>query len=57
MLWLHNVIRSPSYLIMLKDEEIWSSYKLLSKKEFDGDSEGVKDPDLVRIIVVTKAVF
>ena len=41
----------------LKDEEIWSSYKLLLKKELNMGSEDSRDPDLIRILVITKAVL
>jgi hypothetical protein len=45
------------HLITLKDEEIWSSYKLLLKKELNTGSEDAKDPNLVRILVVAEAVL
>jgi hypothetical protein len=44
-------------LTILKDEEIWSSYKLLPKKELDAGSENTKDPNLVRILVIAEAVL
>jgi orsellinic acid/F9775 biosynthesis protein OrsD/helicase-like protein/RAD3-like DEAD/DEAH box helicase len=55
--WLHDVIRSPSHLITLKDKEIWSSYKLPPKKELDASSENTADPNLVRILVAAEAVL
>ena len=45
--WLYNVTGFPSHLATLKDKEIWSSYKLLLKKELNTGSENTKDPDLV----------
>ena len=47
----------PSHLAGLKDEEIWSSYKLPPKKELDAGSENAKDPILVRILVVAEIVL
>jgi len=47
----------PSHLARLKDEEIWSSYRLLPKKELDAGSENAEDPILVRILVAAKAVL
>jgi hypothetical protein len=44
-------------LIILKDEKIWNSYKLLPKKELDTDSKNTADPNLVRIIIAAKAVL
>ena len=35
------------HMTTLKDEEIWSSYKLPPKKELDAGSEDAKDPNLV----------
>jgi hypothetical protein len=55
--WLHDVIRSPPHLTSLKDEEIWSSYKLPPKKELDAGGENAEDPDLVRILVAAEAVL
>jgi hypothetical protein len=58
--WLHDVTGFPYHLTMLKDEEIWSSYKLPPKKELDAGSEdtkGAKDPNLVRILVAAEAVL
>ena len=42
---------------MLKDEEIWSSYKLPPKKELDAGSEDAEDPSLVRILVIAEAIL
>ncbi|KFZ15841.1 hypothetical protein V501_02521, partial [Pseudogymnoascus sp. VKM F-4519 (FW-2642)] len=39
-------VEFPSHTATLKDEEIWSSYKLLPKKEVDGGAEGATDPNL-----------
>jgi len=47
----------PSHLAGLKDEEIWSSYKLPPKKELDAGSEDAEDPSLVRILVAAEAVL
>jgi hypothetical protein len=47
----------PSHLARLKDEEIWSSYKLPPKKELDAGSENAEDPNLVRILVAAEAVL
>ena len=41
----------------LKDEEIWSSYKLPPKKELDAGGEGAEDLNLVRILVAAEAVL
>jgi hypothetical protein len=46
-----------SYLTILKDKEIWSSYKLLPKKELNTGSKDTKDPSLVRILVAAKVVL
>ena len=45
------------HVTMLKDEEIWSSYKLPPKKELDASSENAEDPNLVRILVAAEAVL
>jgi hypothetical protein len=45
------------YIIILKDEEIWSSYKLLPKKEFDTGNKDTKNPNLVRILIAAEAVL
>jgi hypothetical protein len=45
------------YLIILKDKEIWSLYKLLPKKELDTGNKNTKDPNLVQILVITKTVL
>jgi hypothetical protein len=42
---------------MLKNKKIWSSYKLLLKKELDTGSKDAEDPSLVRILVAAKAVL
>jgi hypothetical protein len=55
--WLHDVTGFPYHLTTLKDEEIWSSYKLLLKKELNAGSEDTKDPNLVRILVIAKAAL
>jgi hypothetical protein len=44
-------------MTILKDEEIWSSYKLLLKKELNTGSEDAEDPSLVRILITAKAVL
>jgi hypothetical protein len=55
--WLHDVTRFPFHIGDLRDEEIWSSYKLLPKRELDAGSEDAQDPDLVRILVAAEAVL
>jgi hypothetical protein len=45
--WLHDVTGFLYHNTTLKDEEIWSSYKLPPKKELDGGCENTKDPNLV----------
>ncbi|KAF8855837.1 hypothetical protein BDZ45DRAFT_745982 [Acephala macrosclerotiorum] len=45
----------PYHTITLKNEKIWSSYKLPPKKELDASSENAEDPSLVRILVATEA--
>jgi hypothetical protein len=57
VLWLHDKTQIPPHLTALKDEEIWSLYKLPLKKELDRDSEDAKDPHLVGILVAAKAVL
>jgi hypothetical protein len=47
VLWLHDLTQFPSHLTTLKDEEIWSLYKLPLKKVLDADAESAEDPDLV----------
>jgi hypothetical protein len=54
--WLERV-EFPSHTATLKDEEIWSSYKLLPKKEVDGGAEGATDPNLVRILAAAEAML
>jgi hypothetical protein len=51
--WLERT-QFASYLALLKDEEIRSSYALLRKKREDADAE---DVDLVRIIAAAEALF
>ncbi|KAH9204426.1 hypothetical protein DL95DRAFT_247775, partial [Leptodontidium sp. 2 PMI_412] len=55
--WLHDLTHFPSHMITLKDEEIWSSYKLPPKKELDAGSGNEEDPNLVRILVAAEAVL
>ncbi|PMD57726.1 uncharacterized protein K444DRAFT_533434, partial [Hyaloscypha bicolor E] len=55
--WLYDITGFPYYLTTLKDEEIWSSYKLPPKKELNADSEDTKDPNLVRILVIAEAAL
>lgn len=55
--WLHDVTGFPYHMTTLKDEEIWSSYKLPPKKELDTGGEGAEDPNLVRILVAAEAVL
>ena len=55
--WLYNITGFPYHNTILKDEEIWSSYKLLPKKEFNTGSENSEDPSLVRILLIAKAVL
>jgi hypothetical protein len=58
--WLYDITGFPYYLTILKDEEIWSLYKLLPKKEFNTGSKGIedtKDPNLVRILVIAKIIL
>jgi Lhr-like helicase len=55
--WLHDLTGFPYHLTTLKDEEIWSSYKLPPKKELDAGSENAEDPNLVRILVAAEAVL
>ncbi|PQE16365.1 telomere-associated recQ-like helicase protein [Rutstroemia sp. NJR-2017a BVV2] len=55
--WLHDLTGFPYHLTTLKDEEIWSSYKLPPKKELEAGGEGAADPDLVRIVVAAEAVL
>ena len=45
--WLHNLTRFLYYMSILKDKEIWSSYKLLPKRELETGSKDAKDPYLV----------
>ncbi|KAF4611388.1 hypothetical protein G7Y89_g15625 [Cudoniella acicularis] len=55
--WLHDLTGFLYHITTLKDEEIWSSYKLPPKKELDAGSEDAKDPYLVRILVTAEAVL
>ena len=55
--WLYNVTGFPYHNTTLKDEEIWSSYKLPLKKELDRGCENTEDPNLVRILVTAEAVL
>ncbi|KAJ8066707.1 hypothetical protein OCU04_004100 [Sclerotinia nivalis] len=55
--WLHDVTKFPFHLAHLKDEEIWDSYKLPSKKELDGDCTEAEDPRLVRILNAAEAMM
>jgi hypothetical protein len=55
--WLHDVTGFPYHLTVLKDEEIWGSYKLPPKREFDAGGEEAEDPNLVRILVAAEAVL
>jgi len=55
--WLHDLTHFPSHMITLKDEEIWSSYKLPPKKDLNEGSENAEDPQLVRILVAAEAVL
>jgi Lhr-like helicase len=55
--WLHDLTGFPYHMSTLKDEEIWSSYKLPPKKELDLGGEKSEDPQLVRILVVAEAVL
>ncbi|PQE10616.1 telomere-associated recq protein [Rutstroemia sp. NJR-2017a WRK4] len=55
--WLHDLTGFPYHLTTLKDEEIWSSYKLPPKKELEVGSKGAADPDLVRIVGAAEAVL
>ncbi|KFZ14980.1 hypothetical protein V501_02944, partial [Pseudogymnoascus sp. VKM F-4519 (FW-2642)] len=54
--WLERV-EFPSHTATLKDEEVWSSYKLLPKKEVDGGAEGAIDPNLVCILAAAEAML
>jgi len=42
---------------MLKDKEIWSLYKLPLKKELNIGSKNTKDPNLICILVIAKAIL
>jgi hypothetical protein len=55
--WLHDLTGFPYHLTTLKDEEIWSSYKLPPKKELDAGSGNAADPNIVRILVAAEAVL
>jgi hypothetical protein len=55
--WLYDLTGFPYYIATLKDEENWSSYKLLLKKELNAGSENAKDPNLIRILVIAEAVL
>lgn len=57
MLWLYNLTGFLYHLTTLKDEEIWSSYKLPPKKELDAGSKSAKDFTLVRILVAAEAIL
>ena len=55
--WLHDLTGFPYHLTVLKDEEIWGSYKLPPKRELDTGGENAEDPDLVRILVAAEAML
>jgi hypothetical protein len=55
--WLYNVTGFPYHNARLKDEEIWSSYKLLLKKELNKGYENIEDPNLVRILIAIEAIL
>jgi hypothetical protein len=55
--WLHDVTGFPYHLATLKDEEIWSSYKLPPKIELDTGGDNATDPNLVRVLVAAEAVL
>jgi hypothetical protein len=55
--WLHDVTGFSYHLIGLKDEEIWSSYKLPAKKNPETSGEDTADPNLVRILTAAEAVL
>jgi len=44
-------------LTILKDKEIWSSYKLPPRKELNGGNKNTEDPNLVRVLVIAEAVL
>jgi hypothetical protein len=46
-----------SHLARLKDKEIKSLYALLLKKALNANAKNAKDPDLVQILVITKAIL
>jgi hypothetical protein len=54
--WL-EMTAFPFHITKLKDEEIWSSYKLPPKKELDAGSENAEDPNIVRILVAAEVVL
>ena len=47
----------PYYIIILKDEKIWNSYKLSLKKELNTGNKGIENPNLVRILIIVKTVL
>jgi hypothetical protein len=55
--WLYDVTGFLYHNTTLKDEEIWSSYKLPPKKELNRGYENTKDPNLVRILIAAEAVL
>ena len=57
VLQLYDLTGFLYHLTTLKDEDIWSSYKLPPKKELDTGSEDIEDLKLVRILVVAEAVL
>ena len=57
VLQLYDLIGFLYYLTILKDKEIQSSYRLLLKKELNTSSEDTKDPHLIRILVIAKAIL
>ncbi|KAF8861004.1 hypothetical protein BDZ45DRAFT_800455 [Acephala macrosclerotiorum] len=56
VLWLER-IAFPYYTTTLKDEKIWSSYKLLPRKEFDAGSKDAEDPSLARVLIAVEIVL
>jgi hypothetical protein len=55
--WLHNLTGFLYHITTLKNKEIWSSYKLLPKKELNTGNKNPKDLNIVRILVAAKAVL
>lgn len=57
VLWLYNIIKFFFYLINLKDEKIWVSYKLLLKKYLKGNYFEMNNSLIIYIFNIVKVIM